>query len=298
MSDILCLGEPMVEFTRERDGRYLRGIGGDTSNAAIAAARQGAAVGYVSALGDDRFGQAIREIWTGEGIDHSAVRTDPAAPTGIYFIDPDPEGRFFTYYRTGSAASRMTPGDLDSGALAHARILHLSGITLAVSDDLRRTAFAAMAAARTVSLDTNLRLKLWSADDARRITHDAAVKADVLVTSIDDSTTLTGLDAPPDIAGFYHDLGPRIVLVTRGGDGAYLSVEGAGTAIDPAPTTPVDSTGAGDSFSGAFLAWWLETGDPVLAARRAAVVAAGTVAGLGAVAPIPHRADVLAAMGG
>lgn len=298
MSQILCLGEPLVEFVREPDGRYLRGVGGDTSNAAIAAARQGGDVGYLTSLGGDPFGQAVRDLWTRESVDHSAVRTDPDAPTGIYFVDPDPEGRHFTYYRTGSAASRMEPPDLDQTALDKAKILHVSGITLAVSDPLRRTTFAAIEATRaTVSLDTNLRLKLWSAEEARAVTHAAAERAGILVTSVDDSATLTGLTEPIEIAAFYHRIGPGIVLVTCGADGAVLSVDGTPTRIAPASAEPVDSTGAGDSFAGAFLAWWLETGDPVMAARRAAIVAAGTVSGLGAVDPIPWRDAVLAAEG-
>lgn len=297
---ILCLGEPMVEFLRLESGDYRRGVGGDTSNAAIAAARQGASVGYLTALGADRFGDVITELWAGEGVDASHVGRVAHAPTGIYFIDPDPEGRFFTYYRAGSAASLMRPGDLHRDAIRAADILHLSGITLAVSDDLRSTALAAIdiaaAAGTDVSIDTNLRLALWDVETARNITHAAMANATIAVTSIDDSEHLTGLTDPHAIAGFYHDLGPRIVLVTRGAAGCLMSTPSGSVEIPPADAAPVDSTGAGDSFSGAFLAWWLETGDPEVAARRAAFVAAGTVSGFGAVTPIPGRADVLSAV--
>lgn len=299
MTDILCLGEPLVEFVRLEDGTYKRGFGGDTSNAAIAAARQGASVGYLTALGDDRFGDSIVDLWAREGVDSTHVRRDPFAPTGIYFVDPDPEGRYFTYYRAGSAASQMRPEDLPLHAIRTARCLHVSGITLAVSDDLRRTALAAMTEARAagvaVSLDTNLRLKLWDIETARRVTHAAMAHAKIAVTSIDDSAHLTGLSDTEAIAGFYHDLGVEIVLVTQGAAGCHLSHADGQARIPAAPAQPVDSTGAGDSFAGAFLAWWTETGDPVLSAERAARVAAGTVSGLGAVAPIPRRSEVLAA---
>ncbi len=144
-----------------------------------------------------------------------------------------------------------------------------------------------------VSLDTNLRLKLWDVETARAVTHEAMATADIAVTSIDDSLHLTGLADPSAIAKFYHGLGPKFVLVTMGAEGCRLSVDGAETYISPVPTTAIDSTGAGDSFAGSFLAYWLETGDPVLAANRAAIVAAGTVSGLGAVCPIPRREDVL-----
>jgi len=298
--DILCIGEAMVEFVREDGGaRFRQGFGGDTSNAVIAAARQGARTGYVTALGTDRFGDALMAHWVVEGVDTTLVRRDPAAPTGIYFIEPDPAERHFTYYRAGSAASCLRPADLDLTALGRARVLHLSGITLGVSAGLRACATAAADAVRaaggTVSLDTNLREKLWPLDVAREATHAAASRAQIVFTSIDDCARLTGLTAPADIASFYRNLGVRIVLVTLGAGGCFLAEGDTCTPIPPAPATPVDSTGAGDSFAGAFLAWWCETGDAVLAAGRAAIVAAGTVSGLGAVASIPRRDQVLAA---
>ena len=296
MADILCLGEPLVEFVRQDDGTYRQGFGGDTSNAAIAAARQGASVGYLTALGRDRFGDAVMELWASEGVDAAAVRRAPDAPTGIYFVDPDPEGRFFTYYRAGSAASRYGPDDLDAHALRKARVLHLSGITLAVSARLRAAALRAAEIVRdaggTVSLDTNLRLKLWDAEEARRITDQTMELAGIAITSIDDSAHLTGLDDPDQIIAHYQGMGPEIVLVTLGAEGARLGFGPERASIPPAHSEPIDSTGAGDSFSGAFLAYWRETGDPVEAATRAAKVAAGTVSGLGAVAPIPRRGQI------
>lgn len=301
--DILCLGEPLVEFVRDMsgDGRMFRqGIGGDTSNAAISAARQGASVGYLTALGDDRFGAMIRALWAHEGVDARHVVTSPTAPTGLYFIEPDPAERFFTYYRDGSAASLMTPADLPHPVLQATKVLHLSGITLAVSATMRATALAAAAlvaaAGGAVSLDTNLRLKLWPVEEAREVIHAAMAHARIAVTSIDDSADLTGLTDPAAIADFYQSLGPQIVLVTMGAEGVWLATPEGGQPIPAAPADPVDSTGAGDSFAGAFLAWWLETGDAIKAARAATIVAAGTVSGLGAVDPILRRADVLSRM--
>lgn len=296
--DIICLGEPMVEFVRMDDGvTYRRGIGGDTSNAAVAAARQGASTGYVTALGADRFGDAIVDFWAGEGVDASAVIRNDDAPTGIYFIDPDPAGRFFTYYRAGSAASLLAPDSLPTDYLTAAKILHVSGITLAVSESLRASALAAMQAmaeaGRTVSLDTNLRLKLWSAEQARRVIHAAMAHAKIAITSIDDSLSLTGLTNPEEIVKTYRALGPEIVIVTMGADGVCLGFGDTISSLPAIPVEPVDSTGAGDSFSGAFLAYWLETGDPLEAARRATRVAAKVVSDYGATAPIPKREEIV-----
>ncbi|MEM9059688.1 MAG: sugar kinase [Pseudomonadota bacterium] len=303
--DIVCLGEPMAEFCRDggpESRSYRLGVGGDTSNAAIAAARQGASVGYVTALGQDRFGDRIVQLWAEEGVDASAVVRNPDAPTGLYIIDPDPAERHFSYFRAGSAASRLRADDLPRDYLARTAILHVTGITVAVSQTLRDAAFAAMALVRgcggEVSYDTNLRLKLWDLETARVQTERAARLATVVVTSIEDADALFGLSDPSGICAHVGALGPRIVIVTLGAEGALISVDGETGSIPPAPAQPVDSTGAGDSFTGAFLAWWRETGDPWQAARRAAIVAAGTVSGLGAVDPIPRRDAVLAATAG
>ena len=130
--DILALGEPMVEFNQggAGDGRtYLQGFGGDTSNAAIAAARQGARVGYLSAVGDDVYGRMLCELWSRENVDHSGVRTDPAGFTAVYFVNHDAEGHHFSFFRKGSAASRMRPADLPLETIRAAKVLHLSGIS-------------------------------------------------------------------------------------------------------------------------------------------------------------------------
>ena len=166
--DILALGEAMVEFNQSGEGGgrlYLQGFGGDTSNAAIAAARQGARVGYLSAVGDDIYGGMLRQLWTSEGVDHASVQTNPLAFTGVYFVNHDASGHHFSFMRRGSAASRMQPADLPAERIAHAKVLHLSGISAAISESACDTCFAAVDIARPagvkVSFATTLRLKLW-----------------------------------------------------------------------------------------------------------------------------------------
>ena len=122
--DILAYGEPMVEFnqTSEGGGRlYLQGFGGDSSNFAIAAARQGARAGYWSALGDDANGRSLRALWDAEGVDHRCVQSDAAAFTAIYFVTHGERGHEFHFYRSGSAASRVSPADVPHEALVSAK---------------------------------------------------------------------------------------------------------------------------------------------------------------------------------
>lgn len=301
--DIVALGEPMVEFnqTGEREGRlYLQGFGGDSSNFAIAAARQGARVAYVSALGDDPYGAMLRALWDRERVDHSAVATDAQAFTAIYFVTHDAGGHHFHFFRSGSAASRVAPADLPLSMIRRARVLHLSGISLAISDTARETGFAAMAAAHesgaSVSFDTNLRLKLWSIERAREVTSAALRGCDIALPSYDDMTVLTGLSAPDAIVDHCLTLGAKTVALKLGAQGALVADARERHRIAPHRCTPVDATGAGDTFGGAFVARLIAGDAPEQAGRYAAVAAALSTEGYGAVDPIPYADDVRHAM--
>jgi 2-dehydro-3-deoxygluconokinase len=299
--DILCLGEPLVEFNQQRDGRYLPGYGGDTSNAAIAAARQGAQVGYITQVGADSFGRNFLELWSAEGVDASGVAQCADANTGIYFVTHGPDGHEFSYFRAGSAASRMTPASLPAGALENCQILHVSGISQAISNSAADTVFAAIdrvkSAGGRISYDTNLRLSLWPLDRARAVIHAAVAQSDIALPGLDDASLLTGLSDPEDIVDFYLGIGAGIVALTLGADGTLVATSDERQMIPAKRVQLVDATGAGDTFDGAFLARLVAGDDPFQAACYANAAAGLAVQGYGAVAPMPREADVRAFMG-
>ncbi len=299
--DILALGEPMVEFnqTGEQQGRlYLQGFGGDTSNFAVAAARQGARVGYISALGDDPYGGLLRRLWDAEGVDYRSVRTDPAAFTAIYFVTHDEGGHHFSFFRQGSAASRMTPADLPLELIRAAKVLHVSGISLAISASACDTVHAAMATARAagvqVSFDTNLRLKLWSLERARAVMSDVIGLSDICLPSYEDIVAITGLTDPDALVDHCLRLGAKTVALKLGEQGALVADARQRHRIAPHPCQPVDATGAGDTFGGAFVHRLLQGDTLAQAGRYAAVAAALSTQAYGAVAPVPRARDVLA----
>jgi 2-dehydro-3-deoxygluconokinase len=303
--DIVSLGEPMVEFnqTGEGGGRlYLQGFGGDTSNFAIAAARQGAQVAYASALGDDAYARLLRALWDAEGVDHASVRTDTSAFTGIYFVTHDEHGHHFSFFRAGSAASRLTPSDLPRERIERAKVLHVSGITLAISASSCDAAYAAIDMARAagvqVSFDTNLRLKLWSLSRARALIHDAIAHCDLCLPSYDDLAVLTGLTEPDALVDHCLRLGAKTVALKLGERGAIVADPNERHRIAPHPCQPVDATGAGDTFGGAFVARRVAGDDLAGAGRYAAVAAALSTEGYGAVESIPPAARVRAALKG
>ena len=302
-SDIVSIGEALIEFVKlpqMKDNRplYSQGFGGDTSNAMIAAARQGASAGYISAVGGDPFGEALIELWQREGVSNSDVVSRAQDPTGIYFVQPSPSGRSFSYARRGSAASLYGPEDLPAESIAAARVLHVSALSQAISTTMREAVTEAAEIARAndtlVSYDTNLRLNLWSLETARETIEAFLPLSDIIFPSDDEAIQLTGLSDPDKIADHYLGYGAKIVVLKRGSEGALLATPDMRHAIKSHLVEAVDATGAGDSYAGSFLAYFLETGDAVVAARRAAIVAAGTVSGYGAIDPIPYRKTVLA----
>ena len=301
MADILAIGEALVELNQPQDGApFKQGFGGDTSNAMIAAARCGVSAGYFTAVGADRFGESLVALWRKEGVDASGIVVNGGAHTGLYFVTHGPEGHSFSYMRAGSAASRLTEADAPAQAIRAARILHVSGISQAISSSATDLVFAAIDIARQakvlVSYDTNLRLQLWPLRRARAITHEAMRGADIALPSLDDATQLTGQSAPDAILDFYLALGARVVALKLGKDGSAVATPERRERVAPFRVDAVDATGAGDAFDGAFLAEFLTQGDPFAAARFANVAAALSTLGFGAVAPLPRRADVLAAI--
>lgn len=300
--DIVAIGEPMVEFNQTRPGEpnFLQGFGGDTSNLAIAAARAGARVAYVTRIGEDGFGRLFVDLWRREGVDTRGIVTDPAAHTAVYFVTHGPDGHDFSYLRAGSAASRMQPSDLPRELLKSARFVHASGISMAISNSAADTVLAAFEQARAdgaaVSFDPNVRLKLWPLARARALVLAAAAMADWFFPSIDDARVLSGLADPDAIVDWAHRLGARYVVLKLGGDGAIASDGARRHRVAALRVKVADTTGAGDCFCGSTLAR-LAAGDSMLDAVRYANAAAGLKStGFGAVAPLPRRDDVLAAL--
>lgn len=291
--DILALGEPLVEMIRlppQPDGtvHYKQGIGGDTLTAMVHAARTGARVGYLSAVGDDSLGDEICTFCKSEGIDTTYLLRRSNDPTGLNVIDPDPVERRFCYARRGSAASLYSASDLPEEAIALAKVLHVSAVSQAISHSMRAAVKAAAEVARAngtlVSYDLNLRLKLWSIEEARDCIHDFLPFADIVLPSEDEAALVVGQSAPSALLDHFESFGPAYVVLKRGAQGAIVSSAKGRHDIGATPVKAVDSTGAGDTFAGVFLAKLLETGDPNVAAYEAVAAAGRTVSHYGALA--------------
>ena len=312
---VVALGEPMVEFnqTRANDANYLQGFGGDTSNAIIACARQGVPCAYITRIGDDAFGRMLLDLWQAESVGTQGVQTDAATHTAVYFVTHgtgENSGHTFSYLRSGSAASRMTPAFLPRALIEGAQFLHVSGISQAISASACDTVFAAIDIARAagvkVSFDTNLRLRLWPIEQARAVMTRTIALTDYLLPSLEDMQAIAQRDDPAAILDWCFAHGARNVVLKLGAQGCMVAAREPRNGIQGEPTAgpghhtavpghrvnAVDATGAGDCFDGALLARLHAGDDLVTAARYANAAAALTTTGFGAVAPLPTRAQV------
>ncbi|MFT5172301.1 MAG: 2-dehydro-3-deoxygluconokinase [Gammaproteobacteria bacterium] len=289
------MGEPMVEFNEHSPGSFQLGFGGDTSNCAIAAARQGARVGYLTALGRDVFGDRLLALWAQENVDAQHVLRDEVHSTAHYFVTHGDDGHVFTYHRADSAASHMRADQLPQAYLRATKFLHVSAISQAISEPMRLSVLRAMELARAtgarVAYDTNLRLQLWSLDRARQVIHDALAHCDIALPGYADAVALTGLNDADDIVDFYLALGPSIVALSLGADGVLVAHREQREHLTGHAVSVLDATAAGDTFDGAFLCQLAVGNDVFSAARYANAAAALSTTGYGAVAPMPTRAQ-------
>lgn len=270
MPEVVTLGETMILMNPESSGplkyinRFTKQIGGAESNFSIGVVRLGHSAGWISRVGDDEFGKYIVAFIRGEGVDTSQVKFDPGAPTGLYFKERREYGESKVYYyRRGSAASRLSPEDLDPSYIGSAKFLHITGITPALSESCLRAVKEAVKIAKSrgvkVSLDPNIRLKLWSKERAREVIMELAAQADIVLPGQSEGAILVGETEPEKIAAKFLDLGVETVVIKLGKQGAYYACSAESKLVPGYPIEKiVDPIGAGDGFAAGFIAGLLK----------------------------------------
>ncbi|MFF3936341.1 sugar kinase [Streptomyces phaeofaciens] len=306
--DVVALGESMVTFLPSRPGRladvpsFERAIGGAESNVVCALAAAGHPARWVSRVGADGFGDHLVETVGAYGVDVASVARDPARPTGVYFRtagDRSTDAHEVAYYRAGSAASAMSVDTVPLDAVRAARVLHLTGITAALSADclgLLRTLMAPRSGRPLVSFDVNHRPRLWTDGNSPQVLLELARGADLVFVGEDEAAEVWGLDGVDVVRTAFPD--PEVLVVKQGARGA--TVFDRGTVLHmPAPRVDVvAAVGAGDAFAAGFLSATLR-GLPVrdrLRHGHLMAAAALTAPGDLAVPPSRDHADRLAAL--
>ncbi|MDT0486166.1 sugar kinase [Streptomyces sp. DSM 41640] len=247
--DVVALGESMVTFLPTRGGRladvpsFDRAIGGAESNVACGLAAAGHAVRWVSRVGSDGFGDHLVETVGGYGVDVSAVRRDSWRPTGVYFRtagDRATDAHEVAYYRAGSAASAMSVENVDLASVRAARVLHLSGITAALSEGCLTLLRALMTPGEDrplMSFDVNHRAGLWRDAEGPRVLLELARGADIVFVGEDEAEEAWGISGGPSaIRAALPE--PGVLVVKQGAVGATAFVSAAGRwgLVAPRPT--------------------------------------------------------------
>ena len=266
MTAVLTIGEGLGVLRTQGIGtlaleRELTvGTGGAECNVAIGLARLGVPVTWLGRVGDDGLGARVVRELRAEAVSVIAP-VDPRAPTGLLLKETPSAGHtVVTYHRSGSAGSRLSPGDLDAVDLRSFDVLHVTGITPALSATARECIDVAIDRARqagtAVSFDVNHRSRLWSADAAAEVYREIARRSDVVFAGADEAALLTGLpeDDAPALAEAIGALGPAEVVVKLGARGALARLDGRMTSRAATPVAVVDTVGAGDAFVAGYLA--------------------------------------------
>lgn len=265
-ADVVSIGECMVELARDSDGRFGLAYGGDTFNTAVYMARCGAHVAYASQFGDDPYSDAIVAMAKADGLATNLMLRAAGRMPGLYLIETAAGGeRTFHYWRDRSPARDLFEGDgsaVVAAAMAQARLVYFSGITLSLYSEagLDRLAGAieiARANGALIAMDGNYRPRGWAGDSARarRIMERFWRLADIALPTFEDEAALWGDPDAAATVGRLSALGLREITVKLGPDGAHVADGGQDLLVPiPARVTAIDTSAAGDSFNGAYLA--------------------------------------------
>jgi 2-dehydro-3-deoxygluconokinase len=271
----MALFMPQEHKALERAATLEQGFGGAESNVAIGLARLGCSVGWFGALGNDPFARMIVKTLRGEGVDVSRVKFSDEAPTGMMFREQVAGRLAVHYYRKHSAASRMTPEELDADYIRGAKLLHITGITTALSESAKQTVLRAVQIAKEAGIkicfDPNLRLKLWSIEEAREVLLPLAEEADYFLPGWDELKLLYQTDDFEEVKAKLKQL--KAVTVIKGlGDTTVVLDNGEEVSVPFYPAEKVvDTVGAGDGFCAGFLAGVMKGMTPVEAVGLASI---------------------------
>ncbi len=269
--DAVTMGESMIAFEAQDYGPlrevklFQKWVGGAEDNFAIGLARLGFKCGWFSRLGDDEFGKEVFRTIKGEGIDVSRVVFDAEAQTGVFFVERHAQGDFKCYfYRRSSAASGISPADIDPDYIKQARIVYLTGITPIVSQSARQATEEVFRMAvengQIIAFDPNLRLRLCDIATARSILIPMMQKSTYVLPGEEELKLLMDCQKLPAAIEKAHSLGIKNLVIKVGARGAVLAC-GDGRPVNISGYTvknPVSSMGAGDCFAAGFVAGLLK----------------------------------------
>lgn len=242
--------------------RFERKVGGAELNFAIGCARLGLRSKWISRLGKDEFGKVIYNFARGEGVDMSDVAYVNGYPTSLNFkeIREDGSGKTF-YYRYQSPILTLKPGDITEKMFEGIDIVHLTGVFLAIDPKNVNIAKRVMEIAKQknipVSFDPNIRLKLWSIEEARSVYYDIFPYVDILLTGLDEIRLIIGTDSKESLAEFAKVNAIDQLVIKDGKQGSKLYTKSEWHEKEAFHVIPVDTVGAGDGYDAGYIYGYL-----------------------------------------
>ena len=271
-TEVVTLGETMALMKADTPGPLQHvssmslGMGGAETNFAIALRRLGTTVTWVGRLGTDSLGDLVRRELAAEDI-RVAGQTDSAAPTGLMIKERRTQhSQKVWYYRAGSAGSRLSPEDVPESLVRQARVLHVTGITPALSpsaaDAVDHAISCAKASGTLVSFDLNYRANLWTPEQAAPVLRRLAAQADMVFAGVEEAELAVGTAKnPTELAARFEALGAGQAVIKLGEEGCLALIGGESYVQKAVPIVPVDTVGAGDAFVAGYINEFLAGSD-------------------------------------
>lgn len=265
---VMTIGDAMITFNPSVQGplrfveSFNRKVGGAELNFAIGCARLGLNSKWVSRLGKDEFGRVIYNFTRGEGVDVSKVELVEGYPTSLNFkeINGDGSGKTF-YYRYHSPITTLTPEKVNADWFDDVNLLHLTGVYLAIDPNNLKVAKRMIEIAKEkgipVSFDPNIRLKLWTIEEARKAYEEIFSDVDILLTGLDEIRLIIGNDSEEELARFADQQGISDLVIKDGANGSRLYRDGQWIEAPGFKVNPIDTVGAGDGFDAGYVYGWL-----------------------------------------
>lgn len=289
----------MLELSSEGDLKqarvFNRSFGGDTLNTAVAAARLGSEVAYITRFGNDAFALALQDMIVKEGIQITPKRNGKGA-TGLYFVTVDQEGqRDFVYYRQHSAATQLNPDDISVELIRNSKIVYSSGITLAISPSARQATLKAFRLAREhgvmTAFDPNYRAGLWESEEKTVDAFNEILPwVDIFMPSFpDDTISMINFNKPEQVVDYFLFKGVKLVVVKVGAQGCFLGYKREIQHVPAMSLKAIDTTGAGDAFNGGFLHGLAQSESLLNCAKLGITTASLKVLNRGSAVAMPNR---------
>jgi len=311
MKDIVALGELLIDFTQDGVSaqgmnEYERNPGGAPANMLVAAGNLGCSTAMIAKVGDDMHGRFLKAVLDEHGVDTSSVIFDRNAFTTLAFVNISPDGeRNFSFARKPGADTCLRPDELDKELIKTSKIFHFGSLSL-TDEPAKSATYAALNAAKesgvTICFDPNYRAPLWpSFEAAAQAVREALPYADIVKISDEETLLVTGVEDPVDASKRLVESGIKAALVTLGKDGALVRSRDGFTFVPAFVGNVIDTTGAGDSFTGGFLARLIQSGQKISEvslddlcefAKTGNAVATLCIQKRGGISSIPRKEDV------